>query len=773
MTTRQKTPIEPQKTVFPKVVTTLWLLFGGGFVAFILYVYAVSANFLNLFGELPNLRTLENPKSELASELYSADNKLLGKYFRENRSPVDYEDLPENLIQALTATEDVRFEKHSGIDAEAMARVGFSLLTGQNKGGGSTLTQQVAKNLFNTRGDELNNGLLNDVPGLRMLILKTKEWIMAVKLERNYTKREIMTMYLNTVDFGSNAFGIKVAAKTFFNKLPQDLKLEESAVLVGLLKAPTYYSPKFNPENSLRRRNVVLSQMVKYDFLTEEEYNQVKDKKIVLDYRVESQNIGLAPYFRTEAAKFLLQWARENGYDLYADGLKIYTTIDSRMQKYAEDAMEQHMKAQQKLFFDHWKNRNPWTDRTGKEIKGFAEQAIKRTSRYQKLYERFDGNEDSINYYLNKKIPMTIFTWNGEKQVEMSPMDSLKYYKHFLQTGFMAMEPQTGHIKAWVGGINYKHFKYDHVKQGARQPGSTFKPFLYTAAIENGYYPCYEVIDTKVCIPLPDGNMWCPNNSDNKFSGQKYTLRKALAESVNSISAFLVNKLGAETLVKTAKRMGIGTPLDPTPSLALGTSDVTLFDMVGAYGTFVNGGTWVEPNYITRIEDKHGNVLKVFAPKTMESLSEETAYMMIHMMKAAAEPGGTAYYGLRHRNGLKNEIAAKTGTTQNQSDAWFMGLTPNLVAGTWVGGEDRSIHFRSIALGQGNKLAMPIYGAFMQKVYADKTLDVSKEPFPKPLAPLSVELDCAKYNSGGMRIDSTQQDEFLRLPTEIDLDAEI
>ncbi|WP_439880619.1 penicillin-binding protein 1A [Pontibacter sp. MBLB2868] len=771
MTTRQKT-VEPKKSFYPKVVSALWILFLGGFAALVIYIYAVSINFLNLFGELPNMRTLENPKSALSSELYSADNQVLGKYFRENRTPADYEELPENLVQALVATEDVRFEEHSGIDPEAMARVAAAILTGQSKGGGSTLTQQVAKNLFRTRGDELNNGLLNSVPGLRTLIHKTKEWIMSVKLEQSYTKKEIMVMYLNIFEFGSNAFGIKSASRTFFNKNVKDLTVEESAVLVGLFKNPTYYSPRFNPENSKMRRNVVLSQMVKYGFLPEEEFMKLKDKDIDLDYRVENQNIGLAPYFRTEASKFLLQWCRENGYDLYADGLKIYTTIDSRMQQYAEQAMAEHMQNQQKVFFEHWKGRNPWVDRDNREIKNFPEVAIKRTDRYRSLNARFDGNQDSINYYLNKKVPMTIFTWNGEEERMMSPMDSLKYYKHFLQAGFMAMEPQTGHIKAWVGGINYKHFKYDHVKQGARQPGSTFKPFLYTAAIENGYYPCYEVIDTKVCIPLPDGNMWCPNNADNKYSGQKFTLRKALAESVNSVSAFLVNKLGAETLVKTAKRMGITTPLDPTPSLALGTSDVTLYDMVGAYSTFVNGGTWIEPNFITRIEDKHGNVIAEFAPKTVEALSEETAYLMVHMLKAAAEPGGTAYYGLRHRNGLKNEIGAKTGTTQNQSDGWFMGLTPNLVCGTWVGGEDRSIHFRSIALGQGNKMAMPIYGAFMQKIYADKSLDVSKDAFPKPLAPLSVELDCAKYNQG-VQIDSTQQDEFLNLPTEIDLDSDI
>ncbi|MDX5436828.1 MAG: penicillin-binding protein, partial [Pontibacter sp.] len=462
----------------------------------------------------------------------------------------------------------------------------------------------------------------------------------------------------------------------------------------------------------------------------EAEFEQLKDNAIALDYRVESHNVGMAPYFRTEASKFLLQWCRENGYDLYADGLKIYTTIDSRMQQYAEQAVMEHMKDRQKAFFEHWKGRNPWVDQNYKEITSFPEQAIKRTDRYRRLKERFGDDTDSINYYLNKKIPMTIFAWDGEKEVEMSPMDSLKYYKHFLQTGFMAMEPQTGHIKAWVGGINYKHFKYDHVKQGARQPGSTFKPFLYTTAIENGYYPCYEVLDTETCIPLPDGNMWCPQNADNKFSGEKYTLRKALAESVNSISAFLVNKLGAPSVAQTARRMGITTKLDETPSLVLGTSDVTLYDMVGAYGTFVNGGTWVQPNYITRIEDKHGNVVAEFVPKTVEALSEETAYMMVHMLKAAAEPGGTAYYGLRFRNGLKNEIGAKTVTTQNYSDAWFMGVTPDLVCGTWVGGEDRSIHFRTMKEGQGGRLAMPIYGAFMQKVYNDKSLDVSKEPFP-------------------------------------------
>ncbi|MDX5346516.1 MAG: transglycosylase domain-containing protein [Hymenobacteraceae bacterium] len=759
-----------RSSFYPKFITGIWLIFLLGVAAFILYVYAVSINFLNLFGELPDLKTLENPKSEVASEVYSSDNVVMGKYFRENRTPVEYEDLPDNLVNALVATEDERFEEHSGIDAEAMGRVVGTLLIGKSKGGGSTLTQQLAKNLFRTR-DDLNTGLLNKTPGLRLLISKTKEWIMAIKLEKSYTKKEILTMYLNTVEFGSNAFGIKVASKTLFNKEPKDLNPEESAVLVGMLKAPSYYSPVMNPDKSQARRNVVLSQMLKHDFISEEEFNTLKEKPLKLKYSVQNANTGIAPYFRAEASKFLLKWCRDNGYDLYSDGLKIYTTIDSRMQRYAEEAVEQHMREQQKLFFAHWKGRNPWVDENYNEIKNFPEIAIKRTERYRSLKSQFDGDEDSIKYYLNKKIPMRVFSWDGEIDTMMSPMDSLKYYKHFLHTGFMAMNPINGHIKAWVGGTNFKHFKYDHVKQGSRQPGSTFKPFLYTAAIDNGYSPCYEVPDVPVTIVTGDGTAWTPQNSDNKYSGKRYTLRNALAESINTISAFLVKKLGAETLVEYATRLGISTPLDPVPALALGSSDVKVYDMVGAYGTFVNHGVWVEPVYVTRIEDKNGNILMEFVPKTREALSEETAYVMTHMLQAATERGGTAY-GLRWKYKLPNkEIGAKTGTTSNYSDAWFMGITPDLSCGVWVGGDDRSIHFRSIALGQGAKLAMPIYGLFMQKVQNDKSLAVSRDAFPKPSVPLSVEIDCKKYNSGVIS-DSTNGDELLKFPKSGRLDNE-
>ncbi|MFC6996312.1 penicillin-binding protein 1A [Rufibacter roseus] len=753
---------------FRKIVSALWLFFAGGFVFFLLYIFAVSINFLNLFGDLPDLKTLENPKSELASEVYSEDGMLLGKYFRENRTPVTYEQLPQHLIDALIATEDIRFEEHSGIDFKGTLAVPYYQITGKQDRGSSTLTQQLARNLFRTR-DDLNDGLLSDVKGLRMLIIKTKEWIMSIKLERSYTKKEILMMYLNTVDFGSNAFGIKVAAKTFFNKNPEDLTVEESATLVGVLKGPSFYSPVSRPERSLNRRNTVLDQMLKYNYIDEPVYQASVAKPLKLNLNVENQNKGLAPYFRTELGKEVSRWAKENGYDLYSDGLKIYTTINSKMQKYAEEALEQHMKTMQQEFFKQWKGKNPWTDENGREIKGFLEKEIKRTARYRSLDEQYDGNEDSIKFHLNQKVPMTVFSWSGEIDTLMSPMDSLRYYKHFLQAGFMAMDPLTGHVKAWVGGNNYKFFKYDHVKQGARQPGSTFKPFVYTAAIEAGFSPCDQVADAPVTIINEDGVPWTPKNSDGKYTGKRLTLREALAFSVNTVTTHLMKNIGPEKVVQTAKRLGITTKLDPVASLALGTSDVTLYDMVGAYGTFVNKGVWTEPKYLLRIEDKNGNVLQEFASKTLEALSEETAYMMVHMLQGGADiRGGTSYYGLRHRYGLKNEIGGKTGTTQNHSDAWYMGITPDLAAGVWVGGEDRSIHFRSAAYGQGNKLAMPIYALFMKKVYADKSLNVSKASFPKPEAPLSKQLNCSEANNSPTPADSVQQDQTLILPDNIE-----
>jgi len=757
---------------YSKIISAVWLVFIAGVLALGLYVYAVSINFLNLFGELPDFRALENPKSVLASEVYSEDNVLMGKYFLENRSPVDYGDLPQNLIDALIATEDIRFEEHSGIDFKGSFAVIYYKLTGKQDRGSSTLTQQLARNLFRTRTD-LNKGLLSSIPGLRMLIIKTKEWIMAIRLERSYSKKEILLMYLNTVDFGSGAFGIKSAAKTFFNKAPKDLKLEESAVLVGLLKGPSYFSPVKNPERSLLRRNTVIGQMQKYGFIQAADADLAKSAKIALNYHVENQNTGIAPYFRTELGKFLLRWCKENGYNLYEDGLKIHTTINSRMQQYAEEAVRENMQKQQKLFATYWKGRQPWTYDNGATIKGFLEQQIKLTDRYKALKTRYEGNEDSINFYLRKKIPMKVFTWEapGEKEVVMSPMDSLAYYKRFLNTGFMAMNPLNGQIKAWVGGNNYKYFKYDHVKQGRRQPGSTFKPVVYLAAIDNGYSPCYQVMDVPVTFPAEDGRPpYTPNNDDNVYSGRSFDLREALAFSKNTVTAHLVQKLTPAVIVKYAERLGFSSKIDPVPAVGFGSSDVSLYEMCGAYGTFVNSGKWTEPVYLTRIEDKNGNLLLNFVPKSRDIISEETAYLMVHLLKGGADiKGGTSYYGLRFRHKLKNEIGAKTGTTSNYSDAWFMAITPDLVCGSWVGGENRSIHFRSAAYGQGNKLALPQYGLFMQKVLADKTISINTGPFPKPTAPLTVEIDCAKYNNmGGIPQDSINQAEILNPEIQLD-----
>ncbi|MCC2546036.1 transglycosylase domain-containing protein [Hymenobacter sp. BT175] len=723
-------------------------MFGGGVVLFVVYILAVSINFLNLFGRMPNLKTLENPRSELASEVYSADGVLMGKYFRENRTPVDYKDLPQNLIDALIATEDVRFEDHSGVDLKAMGRVVSGILTGSKGGGGSTLTQQLAKLLFRTR-DDLNDGRLSNVPGLRMIIIKTKEWIMAVRLERNYTKREILRMYLNTTEFGSNAFGINVAAKTFFNKQPKNLTLEESALLAGLVNGPSWFNPVRNPERSKRRRNWVLGQMHKNNYIDQATFEKTAAKPIVLHYSVENVNKGIAPYFRTELSKALVQWSRETDHDLFADGLKIYTTIDSRMQKYAEAAIAEHMKLQQRWFEAHWKGQLPWRDENGKVIPNFLNFAIRRTERYKSLSNRYEGNKDSINYYLRKKYKMTVFSWQGEKEVLMSPLDSLAYYKRYLHAGFMAMNPLNGQIKAWVGGTNFKYFKYDHVKQGRRQPGSAFKPIVYTAAIDQGYSPCYQVQDLAVTFPPVAGRAaYTPKNFEGGFSGRTFTIRQALARSMNSITAFLVKKIGPDTVVKYAKLLGITSEIEAVPSVGFGSSDVSIYELCGAYSTFVNHGVWTAPMMVTRIEDKNGNVLREFVPQTRDALNEETAYLMTYMLQASTtEPGGTS---IILKNGFKfpYEMGGKTGTTSNYSDGWFMGITPDLVCGTWVGGEDRSIHFRNGSYGQGSRLALPIYGLFMRKVYADKSIGISTGPFPKPAQPLSIEIDCSRYYGG-------------------------
>jgi penicillin-binding protein 1A len=648
-----------------KTIKYLWLSFVGGVIFFILFVWMVSVNFLGLFGSLPDFKALENPESELASELYSADGFLLGTYARENRSPVKFEELSPNLVQALVATEDVRFEEHSGIDMTAMIRVFVkSILLGQDAGGGSTLSQQTAKNLFKTRTDA-SQGILSSVPGLRMLIIKTKEWIVATQLEKAYTKNEILTLYLNTSEFGSNAYGIKTASGTFFNKLPSELSVQESAVLVGLFKAPTYYSPVFNPENSLRRRNTVLGQMAKNGLLTETEFDSISKLPIELDYRVRNQNHGLATYFREIVKADLIKWTKENlksdgsSYDLFGDGLKIYVTLDSRMQRYAEEAVQEHMSVLQEAFFKDMGTRDPWIDENWQVIPNFIENAVKRTEAYRLLKVRYGDDTDSINLRLNEKKKMRVFSWDGEIDTLMSTMDSMRYYKKFLQAGFMSMDPHTGHIKAWVGGIDHKYFKFDHVKQAKRQPGSTFKPFVYAAAIENGYSPCYSVVDQPVEVYIPGQPAWSPSNADGKFTYQKMTIRKAMAQSVNSVTAYMMKKLSPKIVIETARRLGITSDLEEVPSLALGVNDVSIFEMAGAFGTFVNQGEHTTPYYIDRIEDKNGNVIQQFTPRKKPAMSEEHAYLMLYMLRGGFEEQSGTSQGVPYTLREGNELGGK------------------------------------------------------------------------------------------------------------------
>jgi penicillin-binding protein 1A len=750
-----------------KIIKYIWMVFAAGLLGFVLFVWAVSGNFLGLFGELPDFKELENPQTELASELYSEDGVLLGNYFRENRSPVTYKDLSANLVNALIATEDVRFEDHSGIDFQSMARVLFkSIILQQGTGGGSTLSQQTAKNLFKTRNLE-SQGILSRVPGLRMLIIKTKEWIVAARLEKSYTKEEILTLYLNTSEFGSNAYGIKTAAKTFFNKEPIELNIQESATLVGLFKAPSYYSPVFNPDNSLRRRNTVLAQMEKYDFITEAEFDSIYQIPIELDYRVGNQNQGLATYFREVIKADLIKWSKENlksdgtPYDLFGDGLRIYTTLDSRMQRYAEESVEEHMRELQKKFEKEMGKRDPWIDSNGQVIPDFLETAVKRTDAYRNLVRRYGNGADSVVIKLNEKKRMRVFSWDrGEFDTLMSTMDSLRHYKKHLQTGFVSMDPHTGHIKAWVGGINHKHFKFDHVKQSKRQPGSTFKAFVYAAAIENGYSPCYTVIDQPVEINTPGQPAWSPKNADGKFTYNKMTIRLAMAQSINSITAFMMKKLGPKVIVETAHRLGITSELEEVPALALGTSDVSVYEMVGAMGTFVNKGEHIVPFYIDRIEDKNGNLLQQFTPKKKPAMSEEHAYLMVYMLRGGFEESrGTSQgvsWTLRDEG---NQLAGKTGTTQNASDGWYIGMSKDLVSGSWVGGDDRAIHFRSWVSGQGAQTARPIWVKYMAKVYADQSLGYTKGPFPRPDRPISIEIDCNKYELENSRFTDFDYDQ--------------
>lgn len=699
-----------------------------------------------VLGDLPSVEELQNPKSNLATVIYSSDGKILGKYYNENRINVTFKELDKDLTDALVATEDARFYEHNGVDIKALFRSASGVFTGGSKGGGSTITQQLAKMMFPR--EKLSK--------FQLVIRKIKEWVIAVRLEKNYTKEEIMAMYLNKFDFLNLAVGVKSAAKIYFNVSPDSLRIEQAAMLVGMAQNPSLYNPIRFAERTTHRRNVVLSQMLKYGYINQKQFDTLKVKPLGLNFHPEDHNEGPAPYFREYLREnFLKQWCEKHinpetkkPYNIYKDGLRIYTTIDSRMQQYAEEAVNEHMHELQKAFFKDCKQKRnaPFAWNVSKtEIQNIMTSGMKRSDRYRELKQQGLSAEE-IEKNFNTAVPMRVWSLRGEIDTTLTPMDSIRYYKSFLQTGFVAMEPQTGYVKAWVGGINHKHFKYDHVKVGRRQVGSTFKTFVYAMAIQEGYSPCYQLPCVRTCVTDGLGKEWCPDNAggDEKYENKMITLKLALAMSINYVSAELIKRFGPNAVVNLARRMGITSPLDAVPAICLGTPDISVYEMVGANATYANKGTYVQPTFITRIEDKNGKVLEEFVPNTDEVFSEEKAYVMIQLMRGVCDYGtGTR---LRFKHNLRNQIAGKTGTTQNNSDGWFIGLTPELAAGCWVGGEDRSVHFNSMEQGQGASMALPIWGKFFSKVYADKALKVSNGDFEKPGALGEIELDCSKYD---------------------------
>jgi penicillin-binding protein 1A len=703
-----------------------------------------------LLGSMPSFEDLENPDSNLATEIISADGVVIGKYFEKNRSQLKYSDLPKNLVQALVATEDERFYDHSGIDGRGTLRAILSLGT---SGGASTLTQQLAKQLFHGEGSKF-------LPF--RIIQKAKEWIIAIRLERQYTKNEIIAMYCNVYDFGNNSVGVNSAAKTYFSKEPKELTISESAILVGMFKNSGLYNPVKNPEGVFNRRNVVLKQMEKADIITEAEKLKLQSLPIKLNFKLESHKDGTATYFREYLREYMKKWVEENkkpdgsDYNIYRDGLRIYTTIDSRMQLYAEEAVEAHMANMQEEFFEQAKdNKNaPFVNISQAETDRIMKKAMKASARWN-IMESNDKSEEEIIASFKQKTKMKVFTWKGERDTIMTPLDSIRYYKHFLQSGLMAMEPQTGNIKAWVGGINYKYFQYDHVGQGARQVGSTFKPFVYATAIEQlNMSPCDSILDGPFMIRKGEHNVtadWEPRNSDQKYRGM-VTLKRALANSINTVSAKLIDKTGPEAVVELTHKLGVTSEIPAQPSIALGAVEITVQDMVAAYSTFANQGVYVKPQFLRKIEDKSGVVLYEPVPESHDVLNKDIAFAVIKLLEGVTEGGSGER--LRTEGGgngdnrwtgypymFKNPIAGKTGTTQNQSDGWFMGMVPNLVTGVWVGCEDRSARFRSLTYGQGATSALPVWGYFMKKCYEDETLNVSKEDFDRP-ANLGIKVDC-------------------------------
>ncbi|MGO1750956.1 MAG: penicillin-binding protein 1A [Psychroflexus sp.] len=742
---------------FKKYILWFWAIFTAGILC-VVFVFLFAG--WGFFGEMPSFEELENPETNLATEVLSADGKTLGKYYEENRTPVKYEDIPPHLIQALIATEDERFYSHSGIDAKGTLRA-FAFLG--TKGGASTITQQLAKLLFSdvTNKNKFERG-----------VQKIKEWVIAVRLEEQYTKEEIITMYLNKFDFLYQAVGVRSAARIYFSKEPQELTVEESAVLVAMLKNPISHNPlrETFKENALNRRNTVFGQMEKNGFITEKERDSLRQLELVTDYSPEQHDDGIATYFREHVRDFLKNWINDEEnfkpdgtkYNIYSDGLKIYTTIDYRMQEYAEIAVDRHLEKLQKEFNRQNKNNktSPFRSVNKEEIKRIINRGIKNSPRYKEMKKK-DFNEEEILASFDKKREMKVFSWEGAIDTVMTPRDSIRYYKSFLNAGMMSMRPQTGAVKAWVGGINYKYFKYEHVKQARRQVGSTFKPFVYATAIDQLHYsPCLQMPNTKYTIPKGRHGVtkdWTPRNAGNEYGGIK-TLKQALAESINTITARMIDRTGPENVISLLNKLGIDTRnIDPVAAIALGSADISVYEMVSAYSTFANKGVYVEPFLIERIEDKNGTILFQHTPETRDVLNEESAYVTVNLLEGVTRFGSGrrlrtnseyAKNTLSYKRAVtgypyafKNAIAGKTGTTQNQSDGWFIGMVPDLATGVWVGGEDRSVRFPTITYGQGATMALPIWGMYMKSLYKDEDIIVSDDDFEKP-DNLSIKIDC-------------------------------
>ncbi len=761
----KKTP----KTGAHKITKWIWKLFFGRLVfSFLVFLLAS----LGVFGQLPTFEELENPESNLATEVISIDGKTLGKYYRENRTPVKFSELPENLIQALVATEDERYYEHSGIDFQGTARA--ALKFGKD-GGASTITQQLAKMLFTKTAS-------NNI--FKRLNQKVKEWVIAIRLEKQYTKNEIITMYFNKYDFGHAAVGIRSASRIYFGKEPNELDIEQSAMLVGMLKNSSLYNPMRRSALVEQRRNVVLKQMVRSEFINEKVKDSLQKLPLELDINLEGHSDGTATYFREYVREFMRKWISKNpkpngeSYNIYRDGLKIYVTLDSRLQHNAEEAMTEHLTNLQQIFYKQQKSNKtaPFYDLEEEQIASTMKSAMKRSDRWRKMKAQGASIKDiEASFYV--ETPMRVFSWKGDIDTVLTPYDSIRYNKYILQSGLLSTDPSTGHVKAWVGGIDYKHFQYDHVKQGKRQVGSTFKPFLYATAINQlGLSPCDEFPNTPYTIPAGKYHLaedWTPRNAGDEYGGLR-SLKSALANSINVISANLIDKTTPQNVVKMAKNLGVESDLIAVPSIALGTVDLSLYEMVGALNTFANKGMYVKPMMLLRIEDKNGTILEEFMPETKEVLSESIAYTTINLMEGVTRYGS----GVRLRtSGAKypdnvatgypyqfdNPIAGKTGTTQNQSDGWFMGLVPNLSTGVWVGAEDRSVHFVDLSRGQGASMALPIWALYMKRNYADEDLNISKEAFEEP-ENFSINLDCSKE----IEEDEGGEQKQLNLNDEID-----